>query len=153
MQKGDTIPGALVSVVGIIFLSATMMNSRLTVAPVTSDGVPGAGFFPFLMSSILIVLGIALMIIGIRQKGKVQYLNLSEEIKRNLIRLLLVVVGMIVFLVLWQITHLFFVWTFIFSLYLNKVFERSLKFTLIYSVGITAVVYLVFTVAFSIQFS
>lgn len=153
MRKGDTIPGALVSVLGIIFLVVTLMDSKMTIAPVTSDGVPGAGFFPFLMSVILIVFGTVLLINGIRQKEKVQYINLTAETKRNLKKLLLVLAGLIVFLIIWQLTNLFFPWVFILSIYLNKVFERNLKFTIIYSVSLTAVVYLVFTVAFSIQFS
>ncbi|MDC7125644.1 MAG: tripartite tricarboxylate transporter TctB family protein [Spirochaetales bacterium] len=152
MRKGDTIPGALISVFGVIFLVATLMDSRMTIAPVTSDGVPGAGFFPFVMSLILILLGAVLYIKGVRQNGSVQYLSLTAETKQNLKKLLLVVVGLIIFLTLWQLTKLFFLWVFVFSIYLNMVFERSIKFTAIYSVSLTAIVYLVFTVAFSIQF-
>ena len=153
MHKGDTIPGALVSVLGLIFLTVTLMDPRMTIAPVTSDGVPGAGFFPFLMSVILIVFGVVLLFIGIRKKEKVAYINLTAETKQNLKKLLFVVAGIIIFLVLWQLTNLFLPWVLVLSIYLNKVFERNLKFTIIYSVSLTAVVYLVFTVAFSIQFS
>ena len=152
MRKENTISGALVSALGIIFMAAVLMNSRMTIVSVTSDGVPGAGFFPFVMSVILIALGIVLSIKGILNK-EVQNNSRSSETRQNLKKLLLVVLGLIIFLVLWQLTHLFFLWVLLLNIYLNKIFERKLKFIIIYSVSLTAVVYLVFTVAFSIQFT
>lgn len=153
MYKGDTVPGVLVSVLGIIFMIATLTNTQLTIAPVTSDGVPGAGFFPFLLSALLIVLGSVLILSGIRQKGEVKYFNLTVETKQNLKILLLVVIGLVVFLIFWKLTHFFYLGVLLVSLYLNKVFKRNLSFILIYSVIFTAFIYMAFTMGFSIQFT
>ena len=153
MHKGDTIPGALVAAFGITFLIATLSNSRLTIAPATADGVPGAGFFPFIMSSLLTVFGIVLVIIGILQKGKVSYINFTPETKRNLKMLLLVVIGLIGFFIFWNVTNWFYAGVLILSLYLNKIFERSWKFTIIYSTIFATFIYITFSLAFSIQFS
>lgn len=153
MHKGDTIPGAVVTAFGITFLISTLANPRLTIGSVTSDGVPGAGFFPFIMSTLLTVLGIALMLTGFRQKGKVSYIKLTPEIKKNLKVLLFVVMGLIGFFIFWQLTKWFYPGALLLSIFLNRLFERSWKYTLIYSTVFTAFIYLTFSLAFSIQFS
>ena len=150
--KGDTVPGILVILMGVFFLIMTMITPNLSFGSTTSDGVPGAGFFPYIFSVLLTIMGVALLIRGLRQNGTVQYLHLDAERKRNLKSLLLAVAGLIVFLIFWQITDLFFVGVFLFSIYLNLVFQRTKKFTLIYAVVFSAFIYVVFSLAFSIQF-
>lgn len=152
MHKGDTIPGLLVCAFGLAFLIATLLTPNLTIQSTTSDGVPGAGFFPYLLGSAVTLLGAALFVRGLRQKGTVQYIKLDPEIQKNLKILLLTVVGLVVFLAFWQLTHLFTVGVLLFCLYLNRLFERPWKFNAIYSVVFTVFIYAVFTLGFSIQF-
>lgn len=152
MHKGDTIPGLLVCAFGLTFLISTIMTPNLTIQSTTSDGVPGAGFFPYLLSTVVTLLGAALTVRGIRQKGSVQYIKLDPEILKNLKVLALTVLGLVVFLAFWQLTHLFIVGVLLFCLYLNKLFERSWKFNAVYTVIFTVFIYAVFTLGFSIQF-
>lgn len=150
--KGDVIPGLLVILMGIFFLITTKFTPNLAFGSTTSDGVPGAGFFPYIFSVILIIFGIALLLRGLKQNGSVQYMKLDDELRINLKMLFYTVIGLIVFLAFWQLTTLFFVGVFLFCIYLNIIFQRTRKFTAIYAVGFTLFVYLVFSVAFSIQF-
>lgn len=150
--KGDVVPGILVILTGVFFLIATMVTPNLAFGSTTSDGVPGAGFFPYIFSVVLIVFGIALFVRGLRQNGSVQYMKLDDELRMNLKILLYTMIGLIVFLAFWQLSGLFFVGVLLFCVYLNVIFQRTRKFTAIYAVVFSAFIYVVFSLAFSIQF-
>ena len=156
--KADSIAGLLCMAFGIFFLIMTATNPQLSFIATTSDGVPGAGFFPYILSVLIIIMGAALVVRGIRQEGK-QYVEWTPENKKNLRVMFLTVAGIIVFLAAWKITAPYFgnttfmVCVFLFEIYLNKLFERTWKFALIYAVVFTAFIYLVFNVGFSILFN
>lgn len=152
MHKGDTIPGILVTLFGAIFFVGTVTNSELSFGSVTSDGVPGAGFFPYLLSIAVMLMGITLAIRGIRQRGTAEYIKTEKETKKNLKILALTMIGLLVFLAIWQFIGQFFIGMFLYILYLNRVLERTWKYTIMYAVIFTAFVYLVFSFGFSIQF-
>ncbi len=152
MHKGDTIPGVITMLFGLLFVAATAANPKLTAISQTSDGVPGAGFFPYLLGFGVMILGALLVIRGLRQKGQVQYINLEEETKQNLKILALSVLGIVVFLAFWKLTGQFIIGMLILCLYLNRLFQRSWKFNIIYSAVFTAFIYFTFFVGFSIQF-
>jgi len=152
MKKGDTIPGIISVLFGAMFVLATTINPQLTFEGKTSDGVPGAGFFPYLLGGLIIIFGIALVVRGIKQNGTVQFVVLDEEGKKNVRTLIFSIIGLIVFLVVWKFTGWFIPLVFVLSLYFNKLFERTIKFNLIYSVVVTIFIYLVFVMGFSIQF-
>ena len=152
MHKGDTIPGIITVLFGLLFVVATAVNPQLTAVSKTSDGVPGAGFFPYLLGFSTMVLGALSVLRGLRQKGQVQYINLDEETKQNLKTLALSVLGLVVFLVFWKLTSQFMICMLVLCLYLNWLFQRSWKFNIIYSAVFTAFIYLTFKVGFSIQF-
>lgn len=151
--KGDTLPGMVTILFGIFFLVKTLITDTLSFAATTSDGVPGAGFFPCILSGALIFSGIILMIRGLRQNGEKQYVTLDAEMKGNLKILALTVAGLIIFLAFWYLTNLFIVGVMLFAVYLNKLYERKWKFSVIYAVIFTSFIYLVFMVAFSIGFT
>lgn len=152
MHKGDTIPGILTTLFGFIFFYAALMAPNLHFRSTTSDNVPGAGFFPYIIGGLVMALGIVLTIRGLCQKGRIQYFVLNEERKGNLKVLGLTILGLLAFMVFWQTTRQFIIAVFALCLYLNWVFKRTWKFNLIYSGVFTAFIYLLFTVAFSIQF-
>lgn len=152
MKKGDTIPGIISVLFGAMFVLATTINPQLTFEGKTSDGVPGGGFFPYLLGGLIIIFGIALVVRGIKQNGTVQFVVLDEEGKKNVRTLIFSIIGLIVFLVVWKFTGWFIPLVFVLSLYFNKLFERTIKFNLIYSVVVTIFIYLVFVMGFSIQF-
>ena len=151
--KGDTVPGMITIFIGIFFMVKTLETDNLSFVATTSDGVPGAGFFPCILSGALIFSGIILMIRGLRQNGEKQYVALDAEIRGNIKILLLTVAGLGVFLAFWYLTDLFIVGVLLFAVFLNKLYERKWKYTIIYAVVFTVFIYLVFMVAFSIGFT
>lgn len=152
MFKGDTMPGILVTLFGGAFFTATYLNPKLTAISMTSDGVPGAGFFPYILSCAIILLGLILTIRGIKQHGTVHFVLLDEEGKLNVKILLLSLLGLLAVMLIWRYVGFFFVCVFLFCLYLNFLFKRTFKFNILYSVIFTGFVYLVFSVGFSVQF-
>ncbi len=150
--KGDTVPGIITILFGVFFFIMTIFTPNVLFGSTTSDGVPGAGFFPYLLSGIIIIFGTMLTVRGFKKNGELQFLKVDEEIKKNLRVLFLTVVGLIVFLIFWHITNLFYIGVLLLCVYLNKVFSRDWKFTMIYTVVFTLFIYSVFAIAFSIQF-
>lgn len=153
MHKGDTIPGLITAVFGFAVAIYTLMDDTMTFSAQSSDGVPGAGFFPILLGFVVGILGVALMIRGIGQKGTVQHFKLDAEVSQNLKRLLLTAGGVLVFFVLWRVSRQFIVCVPLLVLYLNFVFGRKWKFNLIYAVIFTVFLYLAFVLGFKIQFN
>lgn len=153
MRKGDTIPGLLSILFGSVFMIAASVNPQLTVVAKTADGVPGAGFFPYLLGGTIITFGILLTIRGAKQKGTVTYIHLTKECRRNVRILLLSLTGLLVFLVLWKLTGIFMAGILVLCLYLNYLFERTWKYNVIYSIVFTVFIYIVFSLFFSIQFA
>ena len=136
MHKGDTIPGLITAIFGYSVAIYTLLEDTMRVNAQSSDGVPGAGFFPVLLGFAVGILGTILFVRGILQKGSVQYFQVDPEIKFNLKRLGLTAVSIVIFFILW-----------------NAIFGRKLKYNIIYTVVFTAFIYLAFVVGFSIQFN
>lgn len=153
MHKGDTIPGLLTAVFGFAVAFYTLSEDTMKFRAQSSDGVPGAGFFPVLLGFVVGILGVALMVRGLTQRGSVQYFKLDEELKRNLRTMCLVVVGIVVFFVLWQTTKQFILCVPVLCFYLNVLFGRSLKYNIIYTVVFTVFLYAAFVVGFKVQFN
>ena len=153
MHKGDTIPGLLTAVFGFAVAFYTLSEDMMKFRAQSSDGVPGAGFFPVLLGFVVGILGVALMVRGLTQRGSVQYFKLDEELKRNLRTMCLVVAGMVVFFVLWQTTKQFILCVPVLCFYLNVLFGRSLKYNIIYTVVFTVFLYAAFVVGFKVQFN
>lgn len=153
MHKGDTIPGLLTAVFGFAVALYTLSEDTMRFRAQSSDGVPGAGFFPVLLGFAVGILGVALMVRGLAQKGSVQYFKLDEELKKNLKTMCLVVVGMVVFFVLWQTTKQFILCVPVLCFFLNFLFGRNLKYNLIYTVVFTVFLYGAFVLGFHVQFN
>ena len=152
LLRGDTIPGLLTMALGFGTVAYTFAAPTLTFGAKTSDGVPGAGFFPIILGFVVGALGIVLFVRGLRQRGAVRYIQIDAEIKRNLVSVALTVAGIAVFLVLWQLTHKFVPCLAVLSLYLNVVFRRSWRFNVIFTVVLTAFIYFAFAKGFHVQF-
>lgn len=153
MHKGDTIPGLITALFGFSVAIYTLLEDTMRVNAQSSDGVPGAGFFPVLLGFAVGILGTVLMIRGLMQKGTVQYFKLDDEVKHNLKILALAVIGVVVFFVVWQTTKQFIFCVPVFCFYLNFIFKRSLKYNIVYTVVFTAFLYLAFVVGFKVQFN
>lgn len=153
MHKGDTIPGLITALFGFSVAIYTLLEDTMRFNAQSSDGVPGAGFFPVLLGFVVGILGVVLLVRGLLQKGSVQYFKLDPEIKKNLKTLSLAVAGIVVFFILWQVTKQFIVCVPILCFFLNFLFGRSLKYNIIYTLIFTAFLYLAFVVGFKVQFN
>lgn len=153
MHKGDTIPGLLTAIFGFAVALYTLSEDTMKFRAQSSDGVPGAGFFPVLLGFVVGILGVALMVRGLTQKGSVQYFKLDEELRGNLRTLILAVTGIVVFFVLWQTTKQFILCVPVLCFFLNFIFKRSIKYNIIYTVVFTAFLYAAFVVGFKVQFN
>ena len=71
MHKGDTIPGLITAVLGYSVAIYVLLEDTMRWNAQSSDGVPGAGFFPVLLGFAVGILGTILFIRGLLQKGSV----------------------------------------------------------------------------------
>jgi len=147
--KGDTIPGLLSIGFGTLFFVPSL-GMGFTAS--TSDGVPGPGFFPIIVSSFLIILGFILLVKGIKDKGKFKFFVMDEDTKENLRPFFLTIAAIVVFLAALKLIP-FTLASLALLVFLNWVYKRSWKFNLIFSPVFVGLVYLIFTVLLKVQFS
>lgn len=158
MLKGDTIPGLVTTILGGTVLTMTLTGKNMQIAPSALTGnAPGPGFFPVIASLLLIIFGVMLLIRGIRQNGTVNYFEMTDEIRGNIKVALAVVLGLVVMLIAWKLLspvfdYAFITCAFLYAVYLNVLFKRSPVFTVLFSLGITALIYFMFMEGFSVTF-
>ena len=158
MLKGDFIPGLVTTLFGGAALTLTLTGKNMQIAPSRLTGnAPGPGFFPVICSILLIIFGIMLIIRGLRQKGTVNYFVITDEIRGNIKVELAVFFGLVVMLIAWKLLspvfdYAFITCAFLFAIYLNVLFKRSPLFTVLFSLGLTALIYFMFMEGFSVTF-
>ncbi len=151
--KGDTIPGILSVLFGVFVLLLTLTGENMAILVAKKRGsVPGPGFFPFICSVLTIVFGAMLIFRGLRQNGSIDFFDMTDEMRENVRTALLVTAGLVLFLVIWKVTGLFIPLVFVFAVYLNLLFRRSIPFALIFSAVITLFIYLLFVRGFGVTF-
>ena len=153
MHKGDTIPGLITAIFGYSVAIYTLVEDTMRFRAQSSDGVPGAGFFPIILGFIVGILGTALAVRGLKQNGTVQYFQLDDELKHNLKIFGLAALSMLAFFILWQTTKQFIACMTVVCFVLNLVFGRKLTYNLIYTTVVTAFIYGAFVWGFSVQFN
>lgn len=150
--KGDLIPGIVATLFGALVVILTLTGENMAILVAKKRGsVPGPGFFPLICGAFLVLFGLLLVIRGLRQMD-VDYFKMTDEMRGNIKIALLVLAGLVVFLILWKLTNWFIPLVFVYAVYLNVLFKRSWKFTLVFSVVVTAFIYLLFVRAFSVTF-
>ena len=153
LTKGDAIPGIFSVIIGVFGLVLILTNQKMTILGNSLTGVLGPGFFPFLASLCLVLLGIALISRGIRQNGGIDYLNLTPETKKNFLTIGLITGSCLLLLIIWKLTKNYFIISlFIYSIVLNLLLKRSKVFTIIFAVVLTGFIYALFVMAFGINF-
>lgn len=152
MKHSDVIPGVVTVLVGGASLWYISTQPRMTIITESSGGFLGPGFFPFVCSLLMVVLGIALIVRGVLQAGKVKYFEMTPEKKKNLLTIGLVVGSCILFLTAWKLTNKFLPCLFVYSIAVNKILKRTWVFTIVFSVILTAFVYGLFFKGFSVTF-
>lgn len=149
MHKSDIYSGTAFVVLAAIFIVGGL---RLGVSAPTKDGVPGAGFFPVVIGAAVAVLGGLLVMQSLTFKGpKKESFRMVEEQKANIRPLVLTVVCLLAMFVVWHLVN-FEVAVTLFSLAVNKVYGRSWKFGILFTLVFVGIIYLMFDKLFHIQF-
>lgn len=152
IKKGDTIPGIFSIVIGLFTLIYIFQNPKMVIVGGEVIGGVGPGFFPFVCAVALILCGVLLCLRGIRQKGTVDYFQLTEERKENLKTVALLVLLILLLLVAWKISRMFFLCLPVYIFAVNKLLKRSTKFTILFTIGMTVFIYGLFRLGFSVRF-
>ena len=152
IKKGDTIPGIFTSVIGSLALYFVLSNKKMVIVS-TKRGVSlGAGFFPFVCGIALLLLGVLLIIKGIRQQGKVDYFQMTETKKENIKIVILLAILCVILLAGWKFSKLFFVCLPIYAVLVNIVLKRNWLFSILFTLLMTAFIYLLFHIGFHVTF-
>lgn len=149
MQKKNVISGVLFILLGVIVIPASL---SLGLESTTSDGVPGAGFFPFVMSVGIILLGLLTIVQAVFKLKKEKDLVREKYPRENYLKSAMIFLMILVYIVLWHIVG-YYIATFVIAVSANLFFKRSLKFTFMFSSILTLLIYLIFTVGLRIQFA
>ncbi len=158
MYKTDYyISGAFIAV-GVAFLAGSL---QLGLSAPTSDGIPGSGFFPFILAGLVILLGVAIIAKGVLdKKEKRPAFLLDPDQKGNGFTWLVTILGIFVMLVLWLALskvesvrqYAFEISVLGFALAMNRFYKRSWGFTLVFSLAIVALIHILFVRVLFISF-
>lgn len=116
--------------------------------PAGANGVPGAGYFPTIAASGVIIFSVLLVIQGFRDPKT--YFKLDKAQIKNLIQMVEVLVALAVFLVLWNFIP-FIPAALLYVLALCFILKQPWKFSIPYTIGLVLVLYLIFSVAFKVK--
>ena len=145
--SGNTLIGFLFVVISGI----TLYIANTTLPATAPAGDPGSRVFPSAMCVILIVLGIILMVQSIRKpEKKFAGTFATEEAKQSALRAVLIFADLELFLVLWKFVP-FLVAGMIFMFLQCMIFREKILFSLIYSAGVTGVLYVMFAVLLKVN--
>ncbi len=176
LNKADLVGGIIVLGVGVFFGVGSLFNDKLTFRAQTSDGVPGAGFFPIIFGFILVTLAILLITrsIGFGSEGEYtleksgspdvldnaevefsvdsMHAETPEEQKLNN-KILAATVGIILMIIVaWQLTGQFFPVLFFAVVVQGRLYKRGWISCVVFSAILTLALYAAFEIAFKIQF-
>ena len=116
--------------------------------PGEKNGVPGAGYFPIIAGSGVIVFSVLLVIQGIRKPK--EYFKLEKSQLVNLRQMVLVLIDLAAFLVIWRFIP-FIPAALLYVFVLTLILKQPLKFSIPYTIGVVMVLYLIFSVAFKVR--
>lgn len=158
-QKADMIGGIAAVAVGAFFFIQTLQNKQMSFFSTTSDGVPGGGFFPYILCVLIMIMGLGLIVRGALKGNKVFFM-IDPEMRENMKLMASTLVAILAFLALWKWlapilgNSAFYSCVAVLELVLNKfMFKRTWLFSILYAVIFTLFIYLVFGMFFAIQFN
>jgi putative tricarboxylic transport membrane protein len=145
MFNGDVISGLISILFSLLFIIPALgFDNR------TTDGSPGAGFFPIVVGGGLLLMGVILAVSGLKTKKR--YFTINDEMKKNLKLFFLTLVIILAYFILWKLIP-FVIATFLFLAALNYIYQRSLKFNLSFSFTVSLLIYLIFGKIFHVMFN
>ncbi len=132
---------------GLLFVGACTAVALIFMIPAfkfpggTTDGTPGPGYFPILVSCVILLLCAVLFFQYLKDNKK--YFQQNEVQKKNLSKLLITAGAIILYTVLFMFIP-FIPLTIVFMVFLNWLFGRTWRFNIIFSVIFTGAIYYVF---------
>lgn len=141
--KEDTIAGIVFILIGAGFLILSWPFPAGT-----QDGVPGPGYFPIILSVLLIVLSIIMIAVGIAKKTSFNFLD--GLFKANMGPFLLTNTAIIAYLVFWTSVP-FMVNTSVFLIVLGLIFRRKFIPNAIFSIAAATIIYMLFGHVFHVM--
>ena len=145
--KGNTIPGILCIAMGTIFLVPALSMGFFT----KLEHQPGSGFFPTLISICLILMGVFMLVSGILSDGKIQYFQITNEIKENLKIFFALLAALVMLATIWRLFQ-FEAAAFLFCIVINLYLKRGWKFSVCFSVCFIFLIHVIFVTGLRIQF-
>ena len=152
IKKGDSIPGIFSLLVGALILIYIALKPKMAVGGEMVNGGVGPGAFPAICGAALIICGILLVVRGIRQNGTVDYFAFTPERKKNMKIAALLVLMCALMMAAWKISRMFLVCLPVYSFAVNKLLNRTTKFSIIFTIVITVFVYVLFGLCFKVSF-
>ncbi|AYO29642.1 tripartite tricarboxylate transporter TctB family protein [Biomaibacter acetigenes] len=136
MVNGDVVLGVFTAILSIFWITQS-----LKFPGGTADGVPGAGYFPILVASLLLVLSIILIYQGFKNKNV--YFDIkhwSNDTKKMLVMTIVVIA---VFFALWYFTT-YIIACLVLTFGLGYAYKLSIKNNIILSILFSFGTYYVF---------
>lgn len=143
MINGDVVFGIISLLISIWW---TAMASKFPGG--TTDGVPGPGYFPIIISICLMIMSIILIFKGL--KNKKVYFNVKEWPKENKKVFLLTIIAVLIFVALW-INVSYILACFLLLFCLGYIYGLKLNKNIIISIAFTAGTYLIFNNVFHVM--
>lgn len=152
VKKGDIIPGIFSLLVGALILVYIALKPKMAIGGEMVNGGIGPGAFPAICGVALIICGILLFVRGIKQNGTVDYFAFTPERKENMKIAALLVLMCALMMAAWKISRMFLVCLPVYAFAVNKLLKRTTKFSIIFTIVITAFVYVLFGLCFNVSF-
>ena len=145
--NGDTVLGVVIAA-----LSCVMMYIAYTTISATGPaGDPGPRVFPIASSLVVLALSILVIVQSMyKPKHVFRDLAVDPEKRRGLIQMLLVLASLLLFLVMWRLVP-FLVAGIIFMLLMCIIFRMKLVYTIVYSVAVPSVLYVIFAILLKVR--
>ncbi len=145
--SGNTLIGFLFVVISGI----TLYIANTTLPALAPAGDPGSRIFPSAICIIIIILGVILIIESIKKpEKKFEGIFSTKDGKQSAIRTILVFADLALFLVLWKFIP-FLIAGMIFMFLQCMIFREKILFSLIYSAGVTGVLYIMFSILLKVN--
>jgi len=141
--KEDTIAGVCFIVLAIFF-----MVMSLTLPKGSDDGVPGPGYFPLILSGLLVFLSLVMIVTGVVKKTSFNFFD--ALFKANAAPLLQTILAITVYLVLWNLIP-FVINTVVFLFSLGLIYRRTLLANVLFSSISTGLIYALFNKLFHVM--
>ncbi|MDR2588306.1 MAG: tripartite tricarboxylate transporter TctB family protein [Spirochaetales bacterium] len=108
----------------------------------SSDGAPGPGYFPIILCTVILFLSAVLAVSYLRHTEK--YFATNEAERSNL-PVLLVTAGAVVIYTIMFMFLPFIPLTLAFLIFLNRLYKRTWKYSVVFSLVFTLVMYAIFS--------